>query len=101
MAFADLTEDVALELQHGLLDNAIVEIHHVRGNLRLELRVLVHYRLQLLFAETICINMMESLVEELALVAKQVFVSTNDGLLSKLDMEIPLLLVREADAVLA
>ena len=101
LTFADLAENVALELEHGLLDDAIVEIDHVRGDLRLELRVLVHDRLQLLFANTISIYMMESFVEELALVAKEVFITANDGLLSKLDMEIPFVLVRESDTVLA
>jgi len=38
--------------------------------LRLEFRVFVHDRLELLFAETISIDMMKSLVEELALFAK-------------------------------
>ena len=101
LTFADLAENVALELEHGLLDDAIVEIDHVRGDLRLELGVLVHDRLQLLFANTISIYMMESFVEELALVAKEVFITANDGLLSKLDMEIPFVLVRESDTVLA
>ena len=45
--------------------------------------------------------MMESLVEELALVAEEVFVTANDGLLSKFHVEVSLLLVREANAVLA
>ena len=101
LTFADLAENVALELEHGLLDDAIVEIDHVRGDLRLELGVLVHDRLQLLFANTISIYMMESFVEELALVAKEVFITANDGLLSKFHVEVSLLLVREANAVLA
>ena len=45
--------------------------------------------------------MMQGLVEELGLVAEQVFVTTNDGLLAQFDVEVPLLLVTEADAVLS
>ena len=45
--------------------------------------------------------MMESLVEELALVAEEVLVTADDGLLSEFHVEVPLLLVREANAVLA
>lgn len=44
---------------------------------------------------------MQGLVKVLALVAKQVFITTDDGFLAQLDMEVPLLLVAEADAVLA
>ena len=44
---------------------------------------------------------MQGLVEELRLVAEEVFVTANDRLLAKLHVEVPLLLVTEADAVLA
>ena len=42
LALAHLTEDVALELQHGLLDNTVVEVDHVGGDLGAEFRVFVH-----------------------------------------------------------
>ena len=29
LSLADLTEDITLELEHGLLDNAVVEVDHV------------------------------------------------------------------------
>lgn len=45
--------------------------------------------------------MMQGLVEEFGLVAEQVFITANDGLFAQLDMEVPLLLVTEADTVLA
>ena len=101
LALADLAEDVALELEHGLLDDAVVEVDHVARYLSLELRVPVHDWLQVLFAQAIGINMMQSLVEELRAVAEEVFVTANDGLLTQLHVEVALLLVREADAVLA
>ena len=45
--------------------------------------------------------MRQRLVEELGLVAKQVLVTANDGLLTELDVEVSLLLITEADAVFA
>ena len=101
LALAHLTEDVALKLQHGLLDNTVVEVDHVRGDLSAEFRVFVHDGLQVLLAKAVSINMMQSLVEELRLVAEEVFVTANDGLLAQLHVEVALLLVTEADAVLA
>jgi len=44
---------------------------------------------------------MQGLVEVLTLVAKQVLITADDGFLAQLDVEVPLLLVAEADAVLA
>ena len=45
LAFTDLTKDVALEFKHRFLDDPVVEVDHVGGDLRLELRVFVHDRL--------------------------------------------------------
>lgn len=101
LALAHLTEDVALELQHGLLDNTVVEVYHVGGDLGAEFRVFVHDGLEVLLAKAVSINVMQSLVEELRLVAEEVFVTANDGLLAQLHVEVALLLVREANAVLA
>ena len=101
LALPHLAEDVALELKHGLLDNTVVEVDHVRGDLGTELRVFIHNWLQVLLAKAVSINMMQSLVEELRLVAEEVFVTANDGLLAQLHVEVALLLVTEADAVLA
>ena len=39
LAFADLTENIPLELQHWLLNYLVVEVDHVRGDLLSELRV--------------------------------------------------------------
>ena len=66
-----------------------------------ELRIAVHNRLQVFFTEPISIDMMQSFVKELRLVAKQVLVATNDGFLAQLDMEVSLLLVTETNAILA
>ena len=101
LSLANLTEDVSLEFQHRFLDNTIVEIDHVGGDLSAELRILVHDWLQVLFAKSVSINMVQRFVEELRLVAEEVFVTANDGLLAKLDVEVALLLIAEADAVLA
>lgn len=101
LAFTDLTKDVALEFEHGLLDDPVVEVDHVGGDLSLELGVLVHYWLQVLLPKTVRINVMQGLVEVLTLVAKQVLITADDGFLAQLDVEVPLLLVAEADAVLA
>ena len=65
LALAHLTEDVPLELEHRLFDDAVVKVNHVGLDLRLELGILVHDRLELLFAQTVAIDMMQSLVEEL------------------------------------
>ena len=101
LSLAHLTEDVALELEHRLLDDVVVEVDHVLGNLGLELRVLVHDRLQVLLPQAVSIDVVQGLVEELGLVAEEVFVTANDGLLAQLDVEVALLLVAETDAVLA
>lgn len=101
LSLAHLAEDVALELEHGLLDDPVVEVDHVGADLFAELRVLVHDWLQSFLAETISIQVSQSLVKELRLSAEQVFVTADDGLLAQLDVEVPLLLVAEADAVLA
>ena len=93
LAFAHLAEDIALELKHRLLDNTVVEVDHVGGDLGTELRVFIHDRLQILLAKAVSINMMQSLVEELRLVAEEVFVTANDGLLAQLHVEVALLLV--------
>ena len=82
LALAHLTEDIALKLQHGLLDDTVVEVDHVGGDLSAEFRVFVHDGLQVLLAKAVSINMMQSLVEELRLVAEEVFVTANDGLLA-------------------
>ena len=82
LSLADLAEDVALELKHGLLDNTVVEVDHVGGDLGAELRVFIHDGLQVLLAKAVSINMMQSLVEEFRLVAEEVFVTANDGLLA-------------------
>lgn len=101
LSLAHLAENVALELQHGPLDDAVVEVDHVGGDLGAELGILVHDWLQFLLTQPICIQMRQRLVEELGLVAKQVLVTANDGLLAELDVEVSLLLVTEADAVFA
>ena len=82
LAFAHLAEDVALELKHGLLDNTVVEVDHVGGDLGAEFRIFVHDGLKVLLAKAVSINVMQSLVEELRLVAEEVFVTANDGLLA-------------------
>ena len=39
LALSDLTQDVPLELQHGLANDLVVEVDHVRADLLLELLV--------------------------------------------------------------
>ena len=101
LPLAHLTENVAFELEHGLLNDAVVEVDHVSGDLLLELGVLVHNGLEFLLAQAIRIQMREGLVEEFGLLAEQVLVTANDRLLAQLHMEVSLLLVAETDAVLA
>ena len=101
LSLAHLTEDVSLEFQHRFLDNTVVEIDHVGRDLSAELRILVHNWLQVLFTKSVSIDMVQRFVEELRLVAEEVFVTANNGLLAKLDVEVALLLIAEADAVLA
>ena len=101
LPLAHLAENVAFELQHGPLNDAVVEVDHVGGDLGAELGILVHDWLQFLLTQPICIQMRQRLVEELGLVAKQVLVTANDGLLAELDVEVSLLLVTKADAVFA
>ena len=101
LSLAHLAENVTLEFEHGLLDDAVVEVDHVGGDLLFELGVAVHDRLQLLLAQAVRIQVRQGLVEELRLGAEQVLVTANDGLLAQLHVEVALLLVTEADAVLA
>lgn len=101
LSLAHLTENVALELKHGLFDDVVVEVDHVLRNLSLELRILIHDRLQVFLPKAVCIDVMQGLVEELGLVAEEVFVTANDGLFTQLDVEVALLLVAETNAVLA
>ena len=101
LSLADLAEDVALELKHGLPDDLVIEVDHVGGDLLLELRVLVHDWLKLLLPKTIGINMVECLIAELSTSAKEVLIATNNGLVSQLNVEVSLLVVSEANAVLS
>ena len=101
LSLTHLTENIALEFEHGLLDDAEVEVDHVSGNLLLELWVPIHDRLQLLLAKAVRIQVRQGLVEEFRLGAKQVLVTANDRLLAQLDVEVPLFLIAEANAVLA
>ena len=97
----NLTKNVTLELKHRFLDNFVVEVDHVGRDLSSELGVLVHNRLEVLFTKAIGVDVMECLIEELGVLAEKVIVTANDCLLTKFDMEVPLLLFTEADAVLA
>ena len=101
LSLAHLAEDVPLELQHRLLDDAVVKVHHVGRDLRFKLRILLHDWAKLLLTEPIGINMGKGLVKEFAALAEQVLVTANYGLLAELHMEVALLLVAEADGVLA
>lgn len=67
----------------------------------LELRVPVHDGFQILLAKAIGIDVMQGLVEELRLAVEEVFVTANNRLLAEFDVEVALLLVTEANAVLA
>ena len=67
----------------------------------MEVGILIHDWLELVLAETISIDVVKSPVEELGLRSKEVFITTDDGLVAKLHMEVLLLQMAEADAVLA
>ena len=101
LPLSNLTQDVSLELKHWLFDDPVIEVDHVGGDLSTELWILVHDRLQLLLAKAVPIDMVQCLVEELRLLAKEVFVTANNRLLAQLDVEVALPLIAEADAVLA
>ena len=67
----------------------------------LEIWVLIHDWLELIFAKTIGVNMMQCSIEELRLVPKQILVSSNNGLVAEFDVEVLVAGVAEANAVLA
>ena len=50
LPLANLAENVAFELKHGLFDDAVVEVYHIGGDLLAELWVLVHDGLEVLLA---------------------------------------------------
>ena len=97
---AYLSQDAFLELQHRLLNDPEVEVDHVCRDLGVELWILVHYRLELLLAEAVRIDMVQGFVKELTLLAEHIFVAPNNRLFAQLDMEVALLLLAESDAVL-
>ena len=101
MALANLDEDASFEIKHGLLNDSVVEVDHVRRDLTLEVWILVHNRLKLILSEAISIDMVKCSVEEFRLIAEEVFVTTNDSLVAKLHVEIFLVGMTETNAVLA
>ena len=101
LSLAHLAEHVSLELEHGLSNDLVVEVDHVGGDLLPKLRILVHDWLELLLSEPIGVDMVERLVAELSPSAEHVLITANDGLVAQLDVEVLVLAVGEADAVLA
>lgn len=67
----------------------------------MEVWILVHDWLESVLAETVRINVVKSSVEEFRFVAEEVLVPTDDGLVTKFDMEVLLMGVAETNAVLA
>ena len=101
LAFADLDKDAFLEFEHWGLNDSMVEVDHVGRYLTLEIRILVHDWFELIFAETVGIDVVERSVEELGFVTEKVFIASDDGLVTQFDMEVLLVGVAEPDAVLA
>ena len=67
----------------------------------LKIWVLIHDWLELIFAKTIGVNMMQCSIEELRLVPKQILVSSDNGLVAEFHVEVLVAGVTEANAVLA
>ena len=67
----------------------------------MEIWVLIHDWLELIFSKTIGVNMMQCSVEELRLVSKQILVPSDNGLVAEFDVEVLVAGVAEANAVLA
>ena len=67
----------------------------------MEVWVLVHNRLEFILAEAISINVVKRSVEEFGLVAEEVLITTNDSLVTKLHMEVFLVLMAKPNTVLA
>ena len=67
----------------------------------MEVWILVHDWLESVLTETVRINVVKSSVEEFRFVAEEVLVPTDDGLVTKFDMEVLLMGVAETNAVLA
>ena len=101
LSLAHLNKNASFEIEHGLLNNFVVEVDHVRRYLTLEVRILVHDWFESVLAEAVCINVVEGSVEEFRLIAKEVLVPTDDGLVTKLDVEVFLVGVAESNAVFA
>ena len=100
LSLAHLDEDASFEVKHRFLDDSIVEVHHIGRDLTLEVRVQVHDWLELVLSEAIGVNVMEGSVEEFGLVAKEVLITSDDGLVTEFDMEVLLVGVAEPNAVL-
>ena len=45
LSLSNLTQNISLELKHGLLDDPVIEVHHIRGDLWAKLWILIHNRL--------------------------------------------------------
>lgn len=99
LTFANLTQNVSLEFKHWLPNDLVIEVYHIRRDLLLELRVFVHDWLQFLLPKAVCVNMVEGLVAEFRSAAKQIFISTNDGLVSELHVEVAEFVIRETHTV--
>ena len=53
LPLANLYSDFLLKLEHGLSDDLVVKVDHVRLNLSVEIRKFVHNRLHIRLAEPI------------------------------------------------
>ena len=67
----------------------------------MEIWVLIHDWLELIFAKTIGVNMMQCSIEELRFVPEQILVSSDNGLVAEFDVEVLVAGVTEANTVLA
>ena len=85
---AYLSQDAFLELQHRLLNDPEVEVDHVCRDLGVELWILVHYRLELLLAEAVRIDMVQGFVKELNLLAEHIYVAPNNRLVAQLEAQL-------------
>ena len=101
LPLANLYSDFLLKLEHGLSDDLVVKVNHVRLNLSVEIRKFVHNRLHIRLAEPVPFQEVQCLEVKLRFVAEEVLVAADDRLFLKFDMEVLLVALLEADRVTA
>ena len=79
----------------------MIKLESISSHLPAQIGCLVKYRLQLRFAKSIRVNVHDSLIGVFCRLFKEVFIAANNCFWPQFDVEVPEIIVFEANAVLA